>query len=142
MNIALGEPGEVVWVRIFNSLESRSSTGKFRPAVLVSRDGGLWATIGLTTNSTYRDGTARVPIPNPALVGLSGPGFLWGDRLTPVAAIDVGDHIGWADTALVEAVIPLVALDGDVAEPLRRSASVHHPPAPGRLTRGRVLGAR
>jgi len=142
MNIALGDPGELVWVSIFNSLENPSARGKFRPALLVSRDGGLWATMGLTTNPTYRDGTQRVPIPNPAMVGLRGPGFLWGDRLTPVAAIDVGDHIGWADTALVEAVIRLAAVDSDLAAPLRESAALHHPPAPGEHTRGRALGAR
>lgn len=131
MNIAVGEPGELVWVSIFNSLENRSATGKFRPALLVDRDGGLWQTMGLTTNATYRDGSARVCIPNPTLVGLRGPGFLWGDRRTPVAAIDLGDHIGWADAALVEAVIALAGLDGDQAKGLRRSAALHHPEASG-----------
>lgn len=124
MSIAFDEPGEVVWVSIFNSLENRSAWGKFRPALLVKRDGGLWQTMGLTTNSTYRDGSSRVPIPNPTLVGLRGPGFLWGDRLTPVAAIDIGDHIGWADSALVEAVIALARLDSDQAMGLRGSAAL------------------
>ena len=129
MNMALGEPGELVWVRIFNSLENRSAKGKARPALLIDRDGGHWRTMGLTTNGTYRDGSPRVSIPNASQVGLRGPGFLWGDRFTSVAAIDVGDHIGWADAALVEAVIALAALDGDPADRLRRKAALHHPEA-------------
>lgn len=119
MTLAYGRPGELAWVSIFNSLENRAATGKFRPALLVARDGGTWATMGLTTNSTYRDGTPRLPIPDPRAVGLRSPGFLWGDRLTPVSPIDVGDHIGWADSALVEAVIRLAALDGPWADGLR-----------------------
>jgi hypothetical protein len=123
MSYALGQPGELAWVSIFNSLENRAATGKFRPALLVARDGGTWATMGLTTNPTYRDGTPRIAIPNPTVVGLRGPGFLWGDRLTPVSPIDVGDHIGWADAALVEAVICLAALDGAWAAGLRGSVA-------------------
>lgn len=124
---AFGEPGELVWVSIFNSLENRSATGKPRPAVLVERDGGQWQTMGLTTNATYRDGSPRIAIPNPAGVGLGGPGFLWGDRLTRAAVIDIGDHIGWADPALVDAVIALAGLDAGLAQRLRHSAALHHP---------------
>lgn len=124
-----GEPGELVWVSIFNALENRSATGKARPAILVDRHGGQWQTMGLTTNATYRDGSPRVAIPNPARVGLRGPGFLWGDRLTPAAAIDISDHIGWADGALAEALIALVELDAAFAQRLRRSAALHHPEA-------------
>lgn len=123
MSYALGQTGELAWVSIFNSLENRAATGKFRPALLVARDGGTWATMGLTTNPIYRDGTARIAIPNPTAVGLRGPGFLWGDRLTPVSPIDVGDHIGWADAALVEAVIRLAALGGAWAAGLRASVA-------------------
>lgn len=128
---AFGEPGELVWVSIFNSLENRSAKGKTRPAILVDRDGGQWQTMGLTTNATYRDGSPRVAIPNFAVVGLQGPGYLWGDRLTLAAAIDIGDHIGWADGALVDAVLALAGLEVDLAQRLRRSASLHHPEASG-----------
>lgn len=115
-------PGEIRWVSISNGLENRSASGKWRPAVLVRHEGGHWLTMGLTTNSSHCDGTSRVPIPNPFAVGLRGRGFLWGDRLTRVSAIDLGDHIGWVDEALAERVIEAAGLDEEAAAPLRETA--------------------
>jgi hypothetical protein len=119
-------PGELVWARVMNPFENRSSTGKPRPVVLVERTGGHWRTMGLTTNPTHRDGSPRHRVPNWKPVGLPGPGFIWGDRLTNVSVIDVEDHIGWADDALVEAVIDLAGLYGRFASGLRDSARRHH----------------
>lgn len=118
-------PGELAWASVMNPFENRASVGKSRPVVLVERVDGHWRTMGLTTNSTYRDGTPRRPIPSVNAVGLSGPGFLWGEQLTNVSSLDIGDHIGWADEALVEAIIAAAELSGEVAEALRQSALCH-----------------
>jgi hypothetical protein len=119
--------GELTWASVRNPLENRASVGKDRPVVVVEREGGHYRTVGLTTRTQYRDGGARVAIPNPRRVGLSGPGFLWGNKLTNVSSMDLGDHIGWADPELAEAVIELAGLDGEAAERLREAARRHHP---------------
>lgn len=75
--------------------------------------------MGLTTNPCFRGGSPRPTIPNPSRIGLSKPGYLWGDRLTRVSAIDIGDHIGYADPALVELIIWSTGIHGWWAENLR-----------------------
>lgn len=127
--IASGEVGEIVWAGVRNPFENRRSQGKMRPVVLVERDGGHFRTMGLTTNETYRDGSPRTPIPDPAAVGLRGRGYLWGDRLTNVSAIDIGDHIGWVDAALAEAIVSQAQdLGADAARRLLAAARGGGPP--------------
>ena len=127
---AYSESGEVVWVSIFNSIENSAAKGKPRPAVLLYRRDGHWMTMGLTTNPRFRDGTPRVAIPAPERVGLKGTGYLWGDRATRVSALDIGDHIGWADAALAERIIAHAQLYGHVANGLREAAARFHPLPP------------
>jgi hypothetical protein len=124
-------PGELVWASIINGLEDRAATGKFRPVVLLEARGSQWRTMGLTTNPSYRDGSARVPIPNPRAVGLTRPGWLWGDRLAWTSGIDIGDHIGWVDEALAARVIALAHLQGSAGERLLDQARRRHPGSSG-----------
>lgn len=102
--MAHGVPGELVWASVLNPFENRRSRGKARPAVLVRRERSQWLIIGLTTNPRFRDGSPRTPIPNPQVVGLPKPGFLWGDNLTRIGVLDVRDHIGWVDDDLAELI--------------------------------------
>lgn len=61
-------------------------------------------------------------IPNPRTVGLRGPGWLWGDRLANVAALDVEECVGGVDEAMAESIITLAGLEGDDATALRSAA--------------------
>lgn len=115
-------PGCIVWCKVMNPNEDHRSRGKCRPVVLVAREGGHWVVMGLTTNSTYSDGSPRVAIPAPSQVGLR-PGFLWGSRLTRVCALDVYDEIGVCHASLAEAIIALAHLRGHWAQGLRLAAS-------------------
>lgn len=106
-----GAPGEVVLARVSNPLESPCAKGKVRPVVLVRRDGCRWWVMGLTTLQCYRSGQPRTPVPNPLSVGLTGRGYLWGDRLTGISVMDVDRHLGWVDAELAAAIIAQAALD-------------------------------
>lgn len=123
-------PGELVWVSVLNSLENSSARGKARPGVLILRRDGHWMVVGLTTNGRYGDGTSRSPIPDPLSLGLRGPGFIWGDRLTRVSAIDIGAHIGWVTGPMAELVIGQAGLYGSTARSIRNAAQRHQPAAP------------
>lgn len=124
------QAGELVWVNLINASENRHAKGKLRPAVLIGRDGTQWLVMGLTTSRAYQTGSPRVAVPDPAKVGLRGPGYLWGRRLCRIAPVDVGDHIGWVDSALVREIAALAPLrDGEVRE-LLRAAREHHPDPP------------
>lgn len=120
--------GDVVIINLLNTLENRHTTGKRRPAVLIRRENGHWKTMGLTTNPRYLDGGARVAIPNPCAVGLRGPGWLWGNRLANVAALDVETYIGRVDDAMAESIIDLAGLEGDDAAALRDAAKMEQRP--------------
>lgn len=119
--------GELAWASVRNPLENRASVGKDRPVVILDREAGHYRTMGLTTRSHYQDGGRRVSVPDPTRVGLSGPGFLWSDKVTNVSVVDIGDHIGWASPELAEAVITLAGLEGEAAERFREAARRHHP---------------
>src|SRR5437899_200892 len=119
-------PGELVWASIVNGLENRAATGKARPVILIESSGSLWTTMGLTTNPRYRNGAPRVPINDPAAVGLRAEGWLWGDRLTSTTALDIFDHIGWIDEALAFDVIELGGLEGPTANQLVEAAYREH----------------
>jgi hypothetical protein len=73
-----GLPGETVLVNIFNPIENRRNGGKVRPAVLLREISGHYRTVGLTSNPKFGDGQPRRPVPNPKLIGLAGPGYIWG----------------------------------------------------------------
>lgn len=98
-------PGEVVLAGVRNPLENPGCSGKFRPVALVDRVAGHWRVMGLTSKSTFASGKPRTPVPNPLRVGLNGPGYLWGDKLTNVSALDIGRHLGWVDLDLAMSVI-------------------------------------
>lgn len=125
IQIAIGEPGELVWAMHFNGLEDPGTRGKLRPVVLVAQEDGQWLVMGLTSKDRYRDGTPRVAVPNPRHVGLQSSGYLWGSRMDRISAIDLDTHIGWVDDALAEAVIEQAGLYGRYASALRDSAQAH-----------------
>jgi len=97
--------GDLVVARVLNSLENRDSRGKARPVVLVEEVDGHWRVAGLTTNPRRRDGSLRLRVPNPILVGLRGPGFLWGNRLHSVCKLDLDFRIGVADQQLARLIV-------------------------------------
>jgi hypothetical protein len=111
--------GDVVLVSLLNALENPRATGKLRPAVLIRRDGGQWLVAGLTTNPRYSDGSPRVPVPDPAAIGLHRQGWLWGPRPAHIATVDVHTTVGRVDLAMAEAVIALSRLGADDAAALR-----------------------
>jgi len=115
--------GDVVLADVRNPIENLNSKGKTRPFVLVCRIDGHWSGMGLTTRSHYATGVARVAIPDPEAAGLRGPGFLWGDRLTNVSALDVHRVIGCVTQPLAEAVIDLAGLSDADSEALRKAAA-------------------
>jgi hypothetical protein len=119
-------PGELVWASIVNGIENPAAHGKSRPVILIEADGYGWRTIGLTTRPRHLDGTPRVQIPNARGVGLRQPGWLWSGRLCATSGIDIGDHIGWVDQALVFEVARLAGLDGPTIKTLLLAALTHH----------------
>jgi hypothetical protein len=110
------KPGRVFWVNIMNPLEDEHSQGKLRPAVLVSQLGDHWRVMGLTRKSTYMSGEHRRAIPNYATVGLSGPGFIWGRRLTRVTADSIHGLIGSANHQLIEEIVDIARDDLSYSE--------------------------
>jgi hypothetical protein len=106
--------GEVVLANCMHPFEDPRSTGKVRPMILDHRDGGQWMAMGLTTNPAYRTGQPRMPIPNPAALGLIGQGYFWGPRLTRISALDLYFHIGWATEEVLKLIERLQALGGDI----------------------------
>ncbi len=111
--------GELRWMRVVNGLEDRRAVGKPRPGlVLVPLDGHIRA-IGFTTQRTTVDDCVRAPIPNPIAVGLSKPGSVWSPAPVRVSILDVEDHIGWADSDLIELVLKVCRLPIHLRLPLR-----------------------
>ena len=117
------QPGELVTARVRNGIENRTAVGKARPVILVASKGSAWRVMGLTTRPRYRDGSPRVAVPNPAVVGLRGQGWLWGERLTWLSRLDILDHIGWVDRALAREVAALAQLDQAAVQRLLGTAS-------------------
>lgn len=114
--------GDIVLAGVMNPLQNPSTRGKFRPVVLVYREHGHWSVMGLTTLSAYADGAARTAVPDSTSVGLRGPGYLWGDRLTNVSVLDLDRRIGGVDSPLAEAIIESAKLSADDADELRGAA--------------------
>jgi hypothetical protein len=95
--------------------------------VLVRRSGSHWAAVGLTTNPKFEDGPTRPAIPNPRWAGLPGPGYLWGENLTRISVLDIGDHIGWSHPQLVDLIQEHVRLNE--ADRLALRGSIYWPEA-------------
>ena len=51
-----------------------------------------------------------MPIPNWSEVGLKKPGFIWGNTVYRISVHDLGNHIGWADGALIDTILGAVKL--------------------------------
>ena len=122
MRDLLFEPGEVVIASVRNPLENPMASGKPRPVVLLHRYNGRWNAMGLTSKAARSDGTPRDPVPDPAAVGLTGPGYLWG-RPVLIDAPDVRSHVGWVDPLLAALIIERVPLSQTQVAMLVRSMS-------------------
>jgi hypothetical protein len=133
-------PGEVCWVKCRNPLEDRTSIGKWRPMVLVRRVGASWMAVGLTSRSHYASGVARVAVIQPRWAGLrGGPSFIWGENLTRVDALDIGDHIGWAHPELLGQIKELVRLNAADRDSLGFEPAGSEPQLPGVANSGHQL---
>jgi hypothetical protein len=126
--------GQVRWAVVRNPLENPDSSGKIRPVVLLSADDTSWRVMGLTTKETYSTGGRRVPIQNWVTVGLPGPGFLWGNKLTRITTESVKGFLGWSDDHLADSIVALASSDltPTEIEDLRTSARLHGVPSPAR----------
>lgn len=123
--IASKQVGEVVTASVMNPHENRASRGKPRPVIIVREVGGQFDVMGLTTNATYSTGIERTPVPDPGALGLGPPSFFWGNKLTRVSRMDIGDHIGWIDAASIEAIRALgIRLPQDAWDALARAAAI------------------
>jgi len=107
------KPKEVVLANCLNSLENRAATGKLRPMLVVRRDAGHIRAVGLTRGSRFSSGINRFAIPNPTAQGLSGPGNIWGDRVTMISVLDVERHLGWADAEFLAVIGEAVNLSNE-----------------------------
>lgn len=88
-------PGDVRLARVGNSLENPGATGKDRPVVVVEVTEHAVYVVGLTTQPTYKTtGEPRVGVPSWSAVGLRGPGYIWGSRLTRIDPDDLFRRIG------------------------------------------------
>lgn len=116
------EPGELAIARVRNPLEDPGASGKARPVVLLHRFDGRWNVMGLTTKASRIDGTPRDPVPDYGVVGLTGPGYLWG-RPVLIDALDVLSHVGWIDPLLAALIIERVPLSKTQVAMLVRSMS-------------------
>ena len=116
-------PGAVVLADV-RAPYLRPGSCKTRPAVLIRRIGGSWLIAGLTTLPRFADGRARLSVPNPSKIGLSGPGYLWGKPVR-VSALDIERVIGFADDALVEQIVRAGRLLPRDARALRRAVRNH-----------------
>jgi hypothetical protein len=109
-SIAEQSTGEIVTGSLLNGIENRNAVGKVRPILLVERRGGNWLAVCFTTREYPRGGGRRHAIPDPDAVGLDGPSFIWGARISRISPLDLYDHLGWADDALVEEVLATVSM--------------------------------
>jgi len=66
----------------------------------------------------------RTRLPDPAALGLHGIGYLWGNRLTRVCALDVDKVIGRCTPEVADLIIAQTHLNGRQIQAL--SASVAH----------------
>ena len=116
--------GDVVLANHFNGIENRRSAGKVRPVVLIDEVDGHWNAMGLTSKSHYLNGTSRIAVPSPREIGLNGPGFFWGKRLTRISKIDVLQPLGHVNAETARAIIRLGCLSLEQVAILSKSVGV------------------
>lgn len=97
---AMLQPGEVITGNILNGIENRHASGKVRLVVVVeATDSGCLKVIGLTSKGMTQSGERRVEMYDNQEWGWRGRSFVFGERLTRLSRIDVGDHVGWISAA-------------------------------------------
>lgn len=108
--MARGEVGELCWANVVNGLENRRAEGKERPALVIDGSVGHLVVAGFTSRAVARCGWRRPEVPSLRPLGLARTGYLWSNRTAIVSRIDLGEHIGWADSALIELVLTHVTM--------------------------------
>lgn len=113
-NPAVLRPGEVIYGNVVNGIENRSTSGKFRPCVIIEVPpfGGL-TVAGLTSQGITKKDELRVELTDNQGWRTTGRSFLFGRRLTRLARIDVGDHGGWLSERDAAIVATVYGLDAD-----------------------------
>lgn len=119
-------PGMIAWADVRNPKENPLCRGKRRPCIVVERQQGQVWIVGLTTETHFRNGLPRVPVPTLPHLGLTRRSHLWGDALTRVSALDIEDHIGWVTPHLAELACEHVKMTVQQAESLRQAAVSAH----------------
>jgi hypothetical protein len=90
------QPGEVITGCVRNGIEDRQALGKMRLVVVVNVPKlGCLNVIGLTCREMTKSGDTRMEIFDNQEWGWHGRSFVFGRRLTRLARIDLGDHVGW-----------------------------------------------
>jgi len=96
----------IVYVRAMREMADRPelASDKPRPAVLSRcKPNGWWLAWGLTTNSTFQDGTPRQRAPGMEQCGLQ-PGYVWGGHVVQLPPEDVVGVVWAAPHELLLAV--------------------------------------
>lgn len=121
---ALHLPGEVVIAR-FNP--GRFPAGKARPAIFIADLPSGYLTSEITRSGWY-SGAVDQPlwIPNPAALGLDGPGLLRATTST-ARSRDIDVHLGWVDAAVVDRLSHVRGITELHLRRLRRVAAHHNP---------------
>lgn len=93
---AMLQTGEVITGNVLNGIENHHASGKVRLVVVVEVPAlGCLKVIGLTSKRITQSGKARMEILDNNNWGWRGRSFIFGERLTRLSRIDVGDHVGW-----------------------------------------------
>ena len=122
---ALLQPGELVIAR-FGA--GRFPSGKPRPAIVIADAASGFRMCEITTSEHYANAAgSALEVPNPAAVGLKGPGLLR-DMTTIAWSHDIDVHIGWVDAELVDQLAKIRDIPARHILRLRRVAAHHHPP--------------
>ncbi len=124
------ETGMVVWARVFNAIEDRTSKGKKRPCIVIEREGGHYVVIRLTTNQYCHDGTRRVDLPRQEAVGLCKRTYLSDLSTRNVSVLDVDEpsQPRWITTEMADVVCRNTRMLRRQAAALQAAASAHGVP--------------
>ncbi len=123
---SIWQPGMIVIARVLNPFENACTTGKARPALVISTDEGHADIVGFTTRRHYANGAPRISIPNPTALGLHKPGFLWKPGTTRISTWDIDDQIGWISPALWDVIDHNITNLSPYERGLLRTAAAQH----------------
>ena len=119
--------GEVILGELGNFVEDPSTDRKMRPLVVLNEGLCQHEVAGLTTQEFFKTtGKRRTAVPNPSACGLNQPGFLWSHKPAKISRIDVRQHLGWVDHAMVDTIERTMRVTPMMLLKLRQAAVAHH----------------